>query len=415
MKLSLIKPARLLLPREVPLERWCVVACDQYTSQPEYWERVRLAAGSGPSTLHLVYPECYLGSTDAAAYTRQINAAMSRYLSEGVFRELPDRYLAVERTLRSGRKRWGLMAALDLEAYDYASGSRSPIRATEGTVPQRIPPRAAVRRDAPLELPHVMVLMDDPEDTVLGPLKAAAASGSPCLTEEYRGRLMENSGSLRGWSLDSAAAAGVEAAVEALPAPDGMVLAVGDGNHSLATAKACFEELKQVLPREEWENHPARYALVELVNLYDPSLEFEPIHRLVTEVDPQDLLGWLREQLGCDSARIPDGAMGLDYRMAGQKGTLWTSHPSSPLEVGVLQPLLDRYTAQRGGVIDYIHGDDVLERLAQEPGSVGFLLPPMDKALLFPAVVGGGVLPRKTFSMGNAEDKRFYLECRRIR
>ncbi len=418
MEKPLMKPADILLPRDVPLERWCVVACDQYTSQPDYWERARLAAGEGPSAYHLVYPECYLKTTDPAEYTRNINAAMARYLEKGIFRTLPGKYLLVERTLRDGRRRWGFMAALDLEAYDYHPGSHSPIRATEGTVPQRIPPRVAVRRDAPLELPHIMVLIDDPGDTVLGPLKKAALSGAAesGLTLEYQGGLMEKSGSLRGWSLGDEAAAGLEAAVAALPAPDGMVFAMGDGNHSLATAKECYEELKRALPREEWENHPARYALAEIVSLYDDSLEFEPIHRLVTGVDPEDLLAEMGRRFALCPGRPPRGeALRLGVCTAGGTQELWMADPPSPLEVGALQPFLDAYVGEKGGEIDYIHGGDVLEKLAQALDAVGFLLPPMDKTRLFPAVVADGVLPRKTFSMGNAEDKRFYLECRKIK
>ena len=322
----------------------------------------------------------------------------------------------MERTLRSGDRRWGLMAALDLEAYDYHPGSRSPIRATEGTVPERLPPRVAIRRDAPLELPHIMVLMDDPGDTVFAPLREAALSGDPSLTPEYAGELMADSGSVRGWSLDGPSAARLEAAVAALPAPDGMVFAMGDGNHSLATAKECFEAIKGALPREEWETHPARYALVEVVNLYDSSLEFEPIHRLVTGVDPDALLAELGRRFRLSFTPPADpSALRIGFCSAARSGELWISGAPSPLEVGALQPFLDSWLRDRGGEIDYIHGDDVLRSLAQAPGAIGFLLPPMDKTRLFPAVVSDGVLPRKTFSMGNAEDKRFYLECRRIR
>ncbi|MEA5011350.1 MAG: DUF1015 domain-containing protein [Angelakisella sp.] len=414
MKESLLKPADILVPDNIPISLWSVVACDQYTSQPEYWEHVRKTVGTSPSAYHLVYPEVYLKNTDPVHYTQSINDTMARYLDEGVLRCIPQSYLLVQRALRSGSCRWGLMAALDLEQYDYHPGSHSRIRATEGTVAERIPPRVAIRKDAPLELPHVMVLIDDPNDTVLGHLKAAAHNGEDRLTLQYEGELMEQSGAVCGWSLGDDAAAELEAAVAKLPAPDGMVFAMGDGNHSLATAKECFEELKKAMPQQEWEHHPARYALVEIVNLYDESLEFEPIHRVMTKVNPQHLLESLMTRLDASTTAY-EGAQCITICTKDQEQRIYFSNPSSPLEVGVLQPILDEYLASNGGEIDYIHGDDVVRSLSMAEDAIGFLLPPMDKSLLFPAVVAEGVLPRKTFSMGNAEDKRFYLECRKIK
>lgn len=414
MRLPLIKPADILLPKDISLSRWCVVACDQYTSQPQYWENVHYIVGEEPSAYHLVYPECYLKTTDTVQYTHSINNSMARYLEEGIFRTLERQYILVKRILRDGRCRWGLMAAVDLEAYDYRPGSRSPIRATEGTVLERIPPRMAVRRDAPLELPHIMLLMDDLQDKVLGPLKTAAAAGKKSLTLQYQGELMAQSGQLQGWSLDFSMATQLEEAIDALPTLDEMVFAVGDGNHSLATAKECFEELKKSFSWEHLENHPARYVLVEIINLYDPSLEFEPIHRLVTKVNPESLIKQMHQYLSLSTKPVDEGQRIWVVTSEGRQ-ELWVVNPTSPLAVGMLQPFLDEYLAVHGGEIDYIHGGDVLEKLAQAPGTVGFLLPPMDKTHLFPAVVANGVLPRKTFSMGNAEDKRFYLECRKIK
>lgn len=403
----IFKPADLLLPKAVPTEQWCVVACDQYTAEPEYWERAREIAGDGPSALHLVYPECYLASTDAQAYASQINRTMERYLNGGVFRELKSSYLLVERTLANGAVRRGVMMALDLEAYCYEAGGKTPIRATEGTVLERIPPRVKIRRGAPLELPHIMVLIDDPQKTVI---EGIAPEN---LTPEYGGALMQGSGFLRGFRLNEAAARQLEAALGALPARDGLLFAVGDGNHSLATAKACYEELKKTLSPEVAANHPARWALAEIVNLYDDSLQFEPIHRAVFQTEPETLLRELRAYYSVTEA--PGSGQRFTFVRGTEKKDLWIQNPPSNLAAGSLQAFLDDRLPQIGGTVDYIHGADVVERLcAADPGTAGFLLPPMEKQSLFETVALDGALPRKTFSMGHACDKRFYMECRRI-
>lgn len=421
-----ISPADILLPQGCGLTKWAVVACDQYTSQPEYWQRVEDYVGDAPSTLRLILPESRLEGENVQEDIRQIQETMTRYLEEDQrFMTLADSYLFIERKLDCGKIRRGLIGKVDLELYSYEPGAGTPIRATEGTVLSRIPPRMAVRRGAPIELPHIMMLLDDPQDTVLGPLAKAAAKERN-MQRMYRGALMENGGVITGWNLDEGMKRAVDAALEKLAdparfadyyhAPDRPVLlfAIGDGNHSLATAKACWEELKQDLPQEEWENHPARYALVEVVNLHDESLEFEAIHRVVFDTDPEALLAGLL-------AAYPDARLGegeghqIQYIYGDKEGIVTVPNPQAQLAVGTLQKFLDNWLESHGGKVDYIHGEDVVRSLSAKDGSIGFLLPAMEKEQLFPTVIFDGVLPRKTFSMGEAHDKRFYMEARKIK
>ena len=308
---------------------------------------------------------------------------------------------------------------VDLEQYDYEPGSKTAIRATEGTVTARIPPRVAVRKNAPIELPHVMLLADDPKGTVIEPL--AAQTGE--MTPVYDFELMEEGGHLRGWELTQEQKAQVARAIAALAAPQAfrqryhlgeeepvLLFAVGDGNHSLATAKECYERQKRLTPPDQWENLPARFALVELCNLHDPSLEFEPIHRVVFGVEPQELLSELAK-----TGRLGEGAVRCLYQ--GGETTVDLPRGRGELAIGPLQRFLDRWLGEHPQAqIDYIHGAEVARRLAEsQQDAVAFLLPPMEKDALFPTVIHDGVLPRKTFSMGRAQDKRFYLEARKIR
>lgn len=413
-------PAEILLPHGAAYETWSVVACDQYTSQPEYWNGVERFVGDTPSTLRLTLPEAYLSAGDVDKRVAAINETMRAYLAQGLLRSIGSHFVYVERTLRGGAVRSGLVGMVDLERYDYHKGSQSLIRATEGTVLERIPPRVRVREGAALELPHIMLLIDDPSDTVLGPLKAQSA-GFPTL---YDFDLMQQSGHLKGFQVQDAAAQGVNAALAALGDPAAfeekygvkdkgvLLFAVGDGNHSLATAKECYEQLKKRLPENEWKNHPARYALVELNNVHDPALEFEPIHRVAFDVEPQALLRALGEYY--DISFEPCKGQSFEFLAGGERRRVWVKNPPSNLAVGTLQAFLDDYTAKHGGTVDYIHGEDVVEQLSGKPGNAGFLLPAMQKSELFPTVILDGALPRKTFSMGNACDKRFYLESRRI-
>ena len=421
------RPADILLPRDCEYSRWSVVACDQYTSQPEYWQRVAEYVGRAPSTLRLILPESCLEGPNVETDIMEINTTMSRYLREGRFTEHPDALFYVERTLDSGRVRRGLIGMVDLEQYDYEPGAKTPIRATEGTVLSRIPPRVAVRKNAPIELPHVMLLADDPDRTVIEPL--ADLTGS--MEVRYDFDLMERGGHIKGWELTEEQKAQTARALAALADPEKfnarcgtenepvLLFAVGDGNHSLATAKECYERQKRLTPPEHWDKLPARFALVELNNLHDASLEFEPIHRAVFGAEPEELLAAMREYypqllLGAEA----EGAEGLRFSCVTPSGETPAvlPNPGVRLAVGALQAFLDAWLLRRPGArVDYIHGADVVRRLAAQPETTGFLLPAMGKEELFPTVIRDGALPRKTFSMGEAHDKRFYLEARRIR
>lgn len=408
-------PADILLPETEALEAWAVVACDQFTSQPEYWRQAETLAGDRPSALRLVLPEVYLNEPDVQRRIDAINGTMERYLAEGVFRALPESLVYVERTQSDGCVRRGLVGCVDLERYDFTPGSAALIRATEGTVLERIPPRVRVREGAALELPHVMLLIDDPENTVIGPL-TGETKGMEAL---YDTDLMLRGGHVKGWRLTEGQTDRTAGALWQLKrqsegdAP--LLFAVGDGNHSLATAKACYEQLKKVTPPDRWADLPARYALAEVVDLHDEALTFEPIHRVLFHVDEAAL--WRAFQTVYPAAHIGRGE-GHAIEACGPAGdTVWTvPRPDAQLEAGTLQTFLDGFLKDHPETdIDYIHGDDVARMLGRQPGNLAFLLPPMEKARLFPTVTRDGVLPRKTFSMGEAQDKRYYLEARKIR
>lgn len=413
-------PANILIPQVDSMEKWAVIACDQFTSDPAYWARVAETAGDAPSTLRLILPEAELGTPQEAAHTEEINRTMEAYLANGLFRTYENSFVYVERTLQNGSVRKGLVGMVDLEAYDYNPGSTSAVRATERTVTERIPPRQRVRRNASLELPHILLLCDDDRKVLLEPVGAKKES----LTKLYDFDLMEGGGHITGYLVSGEEAAAFEDRLTAYTAacPEkyqdlpgaSLVFAVGDGNHSLATAKSCYEELKAKNPGVDLSNHPARYALVELVNLHDDSLEFEPIHRVVFGVDPQKLLADLLAAYPGAHTGEGEGHQ-FTYVLPGERGTITVPNPTAQLAVGTLQNFLDRYLEENGGKVDYIHGEDVVEQLASQPGSIGFLLPAMGKDQLFPTVIFDGALPRKTFSMGEAHDKRFYLEARRIK
>ncbi len=412
------KPADILLPRDCDMSLWSVIACDQYTSRPEYWQRVEERVGRAPSTLRLILPESCLEGPSVETDIMEVNNTMSRYLREGRFQEYPEALIYVERTLDNGRVRRGLVGAVDLEAYDYEPGSASPVRATEGTVMSRIPPRVAVRKNAPIELPHAMLLVDDPHRMMIEPLSARTGE----MEKLYDFELMERGGHIRGWLLTE------ELKVQTLQALntwkdraeqdlDGLLFAVGDGNHSLATAKECWERRKGMVPQDRWDAEPARYALCELVNLHDDSLEFEPIHRVVFGVRPEELLDALMDYYPSAVQGRGEGHVIPFVINRWSRGEITVTRPQCQLVVGTLQGFLDSYIAARPRVrIDYIHGEDEARKLAGErEDAVAFLMPAMDKSQLFPTVVHDGVLPRKTFSMGEAHDKRFYLEARKIR
>lgn len=424
----------ILLPKEgIDLSRWAVIACDQFTSQPEYWQKVEELVGDAPSTYNLILPEVFLGKEQEAARLHSTQQAMREYIDQGML--VPQEgMIYVERTT-DGKTRRGLVLALDLEQYDYNKGSQSLIRATEGTILDRLPPRIRIREGATLELPHILVLIDDPQRSVIEPVGARAGE----LPKVYDFALMQGSGHLRGYRVENPELeAQVIAALEKLADPQAfaakygvgsdqgvLLFAMGDGNHSLATAKAIWEKIKSTVGMD----HPARYALVELENVHDEGLEFEPIHRVLFDVR-RDLLdamntyfhGAVRVQstaspaemvAAVNAAASPEQAVGYIHRDGFQ--VVYLTQPTSNLAVGTLQAFLDDFIKTGGaGHIDYVHGEDVVTSLGAQPGNAGFYVPGMDKGDLFKTVILDGALPRKTFSMGEAKEKRFYMECRKI-
>ncbi len=413
--------ANILVPKNsVDMYKWSVIACDQYTSEPEYWNQVYSNVDSSPSTLNLILPELYLEDDDVASRIGNIHDSMNKYLSDGIFDEYSNAMIYVERMQSNGILRQGIVGAIDLEKYDFSKGSTSEVRATEATVIERIPPRIKVRQGAPLELPHIMILIDDPDNTVIEPLAAKTAS----MNKLYDTELMQNGGSIKGWLVDENAQEAVDTALSALADPDTfnskyglsnspvLLYAMGDGNHSLATAKEFYEQLKKANPDKDLSNHPARYALAEIVNLHSPALKFEAIHRLVYNVDCEKLVSELTDSLALSEDAVSDQYIILCSNGSDKK--LYINKKSSNLSVGSLQNFLDKFLKDNGGKIDYIHGADTVKALADKHNGLGFILPDMDKSQLFPTVIKDGALPRKTFSMGHAEDKRFYIEARKI-
>ena len=408
-------PADILMPKTDHMEKWAVIACDQFTSDAAYWDRVRKNAEGAVSTINLILPEAELGTEKEAAHTAEINATMKKYMDENVFTVYPNSYVYVERTLENGSIREGLVGMVDLDAYDYNTGATSAIRATERTVAERIPPRQRVRRDAPIELPHILMLCDDHDKILIEPIGAKKKQ----LKKLYDFDLMEGGGHITGWLVEGKDVEEFNKALEKYTATVGekykglkgvpMVFAVGDGNHSLATAKSCYEELKKNHPGEDLSNHPARYALVELENIHDPAQVFEPIHRVIFKTEPQKLLAALKESC-CAETGFP-----VKWYIGKESGTVHLDKSKGELAVGVLQHFLDEYLKNNPGEIDYIHDDDALIELAKKPDTIGFLLPAMEKSQLFRGVIADGVLPRKTFSMGHSREKRYYLEGRKIK
>ena len=410
--------ADILLPdfNKTDAKKWAVIACDQFTSEPHYWESAKKFIGGAPSTLDLILPEVYLSETKARIPA--INANMEKYLGN-ILVTHPDSMIYVERVQSDGSVRRGIVMAVDLECYDFRRGADSLIRATEATVIERIPPRVAIRRDASIELPHVMLLIDDPDRTVIEPLSAES-----CPELAYDTDLMLGGGHVSGRFLSETAKQQVAAALDSLITPAAMekrygdaslaplLFAVGDGNHSLATAKTIYEEIKSTLGADAAADHPARYALVEVVNIHDDALKFEPIYRVVFNAEPEHLLSSLRTYLGALSGTAE--AQTIEYITSDESGRLDVAHPEKQLTVGTLQDFLDGYVKENAGVeIDYIHGVDSVKSLIDKE-TVGFIFDGMSKSELFKTVIYDGALPRKTFSMGHAEDKRYYLECRKI-
>ncbi|MCH5164444.1 MAG: DUF1015 domain-containing protein [Clostridiales bacterium] len=393
MKLP-IKFDEVLLPREgIDMEKWCVVACDQFTSQPEYWEKLKEFAGDAPSALNLIYPECYLNDKPQERIAGIIDK-MNDYLGKDIFRVVDDGLILVERTTSHGNKRYGLMMIVDLTQYSFDPKDKALIRATEGTVIERIPPRVKIRENCPLELPHILLLIDDEKRSVIEPLIGA---DNELL---YDTDLNMNGGHIKGYHVKNRK--GVENALNDLLKAstekygEPLLFAVGDGNHSLATAKACYKP----------ENPRSQYALVEVENIYDEGILFEPIHRVVYPKNTADFVEKFNKAIS--------GSVKSKMFVGKEERTI--NLPENSIEgVDKVQKFIDAYLKENGGELDYIHGENDLKGICAAKGGVGIVLKPMEKNTLFSYIVKNGVLPRKTFSMGEADEKRYYVESRKIK
>ena len=413
------KAGNILVPKNVDMHKWSVVACDQYTSEPKYWEEVENIVGSSPSTLRLTLPEIFLNDENVEERITKINETMEEYLNEDIFTELDNSMVYLERTQSDGKIREGVMGIVDLEDYSYEKGSQTLIRATEKTVIERIPPRKKVRENASLELPHIMILIDDEKKNIIESLKNKVTSKDVI----YDFDLMQNGGHIKGYKLSDNIINDVIVGLTSLAdktyfenkynvTGKGVLLfAMGDGNHSLATAKACYESLKEKIGDKALAS-PARYALVELVNLHSPALEFEAIHRVVFDTDVNKLIDSLYKYYN-----INEKGNGQKFELITKDmdKVLYIENPKSNIAVGSIQMFLDDYLKENQGSIDYIHGEDVTKSLGSKDKNVGIIFDAMAKEDLFKTVILDGALPRKTFSMGHSYDKRFYLEARKIK
>ncbi|MCD7948823.1 MAG: DUF1015 domain-containing protein [Erysipelotrichaceae bacterium] len=407
---SCFRSADILLPnKDIDKHKWAVVACDQYTSQEDYWHNVENIVRDEPSTLNIIYPEVYLGKDDNRI--QNIQDKMVSYMNNGIIEDsIKDGFVLVERTSEAGT-RLGLVGVIDLEAYDFTPGTNALIRATEGTIASRIPPRLRIRENALLECSHVMVLIDDKSQQLIEPLYDMKES-LDCI---YDMDLMMNGGHLRGFRIDGDEAQQVnELLVKMEKESGGFFLAVGDGNHSLATAKTHWLNVKATLSEDGRENHPARYALVELVNLHSPALFFEPIHRVLFNVDMNDVYHGFIESLNKQNIPYSEGD-DIVFIDNDEEKHLKLFNEDGRIPLDILQSYLDCYLQiHNNSSIDYVHGEDAVRELAKKDHNCGILLGSIDKDTLFPAIAAGGVLPRKTFSMGEAYEKRYYVECRKI-
>ena len=411
--------ADILIPKNENMEKWCVVACDQYTSEPSYWSEVESIVGDNPSTLRLTLPEIYLEDDDVSERIKKINETMSNYLDEGIFKTLENSMIYVERTTLDGRVRKGIIGKIDLEDYDYNKGSETMVRATEKTVIERIPPRMKVRENALIELPHIMLLIDDEKKDIIDSLDKVVTKDEMV----YDVDLMQKGGHITGYKLKDENVNDILSKLDALAdknifedkygvSDKGVLLfAVGDGNHSLATAKATYNKLKESNASLDVLNK-ARYALVEVVNLHSDALEFEPIHRVLFDIDTDDFMRELNKYYDINKTK-----MGQKIHIITKDidDDFYIDNPKSNLAVGSIQLFIDEYLGNHKGRVDYIHGDDVTRSLGKKENNIGILLPKMEKNDLFKTVILDGALPRKAFSMRHSYDKRYYLEARKIR
>ena len=406
----------ILLPQQgTDLKKWAVIACDQYTSEPEYWENVNKEAGDSPSTLNLVLPEVYLGTDKETVKLGSIADTARKYLDDGILKELGTGFILTDRATELHPSRKGLMAAIDLEGYSFEPGNKNICRATEGTVLSRIPPRVRIRANSPLELPHIMILIDDPEGlTIEKAFDMASAEG---LKPLYDTDLMLGSGHITGTFIPDGSAI-AESIIKGLSAlksgnSDGLLFLVGDGNHSLASAKAHWENIREGLSEDERKIHPARYALAEIVNIHDKGLDFEPIHRVVFNISAEEFIAKANDYFKDNGMEINSASDGIQSFTVVSEGSgdikVSLANPPHTLAVGSVQMMIDAL----GLECDYIHGEDSVRKLASD-GSTGILVPAISKDTFFRTVEKEGVFPRKTFSMGEAFEKRFYLEAKKI-
>ena len=434
-----IQLPEILLPADKNLLSWSVIACDQYTQDRDYWKKVSDAAGKNPSTLNLILPEVYLNDNDRKERLENIRKTMQSYIEDGVFDKAEKEFIYVERKTEYGRTRKGLVAAIDLAAYEWKPMSKSLIRATEATIQSRIPPRKEIRKNAPLESPHIMLLANDPGRLLVEKTGTLAKKNSPV----YDGDLMLDSGHITGWEVKSdeelsSVYNSLDALKKSNTAEDGstFLFAVGDGNHSLATAKAVWDEYKEELmsqgkSKSEIENCPVRYALVEIVNIYDEGLTFEPIHRVLFNADADETISYVQKKLGGtvkplsnageleEAVKKSSASFGFVSTANGKTCFTLLETPVKELAVSRLQPELDSFIAEKKSAgkeieIDYIHGSEEVFRLGAQDNTLTILLPPIAKNSFFDTISSRGPLPRKSFSMGEASEKRFYLECRRL-
>lgn len=408
---EIVKVPNILLPKDVDMEKWAVIACDQFTSQEDYWKDLEKLVGKEKSTMNLIFPEVYL-EKDNSKRIEKINSTMDKYLKEGVFQELGEGFVLVDRSTPYNENRLGLIMSIDLEKYSFAN-EKVPVRATEGTIIERIPPRVKIRENAKLELPHIMLLIDDKDNTVIKPLYDRKEE----LKKLYDFTLNKKGGIITGYFVEDTASTmqalqnliDEKVLMEKYGDTSPFLFAVGDGNHSLATAKTCWDNIKGSLSEEEFNNHPARYCLVEVVNLYDEALKFEPIHRLVKNVDAVDFM----EKINGISSR-----QGADVEVV----VHCTSHNlkvSGTVSDSIkkVDEFINGYKEDNPEIkVDYIHGEDnLLSLVSNDNNAVGILLDKLPKESLFKAIVAGGALNRKSFSMGEAEEKRYYIEAKKIK
>ncbi|MCF0237881.1 MAG: DUF1015 domain-containing protein [Sphaerochaetaceae bacterium] len=425
-KMGLQAPNIMVPKKDIDLSKWAVVACDQYTSEKDYWESLSETIKDAPSTLRLIFPECYLGDSDGKERIANINKTMKSYVESGLFDTYENSFFLIKRTCGSSC-RWGLMTALDLDRYSWEKDSTSLIRATEGTILSRIPPRKEIRKDAPLEIPHIMVLISDEKRSIIEPL----ANKTSALNKVYDVELLKNGGHLEAWVVNSLEdleniTSAFEVLYSELNLENPLLFAMGDGNHSFATAKSCWEDIKGTLSEEEKKTHPARFCLVELENIFDPGLVFEPIHRVLFNVPEDVFLNELskeakkvdRHEVGCRNCvgkEIANQAVqSFGYCVEGKHYVVKLESPSSAIAAGTLQKVIDSLIG-KGYEVDYIHGADVTDKLGMEKGTIGLFLPAIDKTTFFDTIIKDGALPRKTFSMGEANEKRFYMEAKKIK